>query len=120
MDVASNETLRRAAGTLHPMSRIEPTNPFHIARAYQVQAPAGARAPSIAATGPVGSIKPESGDAATPAVQRMLAGVVPGRVNFTGSEPTQASPALPMCRHPADKNAAATLLSAGRMIDVQG
>jgi len=46
--------------------------------------------------------------------------VVPGRINFTGAEPVQAGGALPMYRHPGDKNAAATALSAGRMIDIQG
>ena len=113
-------TALASVGTLSSMSRIEPTNPFHIARAYQVQSPGAMRAShATAAVAPAGSIKPQN-EAAKPAVQKMVAGVVPGRVNFTGSEPAQAGPALPMYRHPADKNAAATLLSAGRMIDVQG
>jgi hypothetical protein len=106
------------------MSRIDPTNPFHIARAYQVHPPSNTRAAASATrldeTAPVGSIKPPTTDVAKPAMQRMLAGVVPGRVSFAGSESTQVGPALPMYRHPADKNAAATSLSAGRMIDVQG
>ena len=99
--------------------RVEPTNPFHIARAYQVRPPAASVIRAAQGLEPAGLIKPQQGDARA-AVQKMVAGVVPGRVNFTGSGPTPAGPSLQMYRHPADKNAAATLLSAGRMIDVQG
>jgi hypothetical protein len=92
-----------------------PSNPFHIARAYQVMAPRAARpVAAAAATGPVASI----GTPAKPA-SKLVAAVVPGRINFAGGQPAQAGPALPMYRHPADKNAAATSLSAGRTIDVQ-
>lgn len=89
-----------------------PSNPFHIARAYQVMPPRAAQPPvQAAAAGPVATIgKPTS---------RIAAAVVPGKIDFSGSEPTQTGPALQMYRHPADKNAAATALSAGRMLDIQ-
>src|SRR5689334_20535229 len=94
-----------------------PSNPFHIARAYGVQAPMPPRpvvAPIAAESGPVGSIKPPT------ATSRLAAAVVPGKIAFSGSEPSQMGAALPMYRHPADKNAAATALTAGRTIDVEG
>jgi len=85
--------------------------------------PIAAARPVAADAPPVGSIgavrSPETSAGAT-SVGRMVAGVVPGRINFTGAEPVQAGGALPMYRHPGDKNAAATALSAGRMIDIQG
>lgn len=96
-----------------------PSNPFHIARAYQVMPPAAATRPVMGSSEPVASIgKTESAGAAN--VSRVLAGVVPGRISFAGTEPVHTGPALPMYRHPADKNAAATALTAGRMIDVEG
>jgi len=84
--------------------RITPTNPFHIARAYQAQ-----RAPQAA---------PAPGQADKPAA-RIVAGSVPGGVHFTPATAAPAGPALPFYRHPADKNAAATSVSAGRMLDIQ-
>ncbi len=83
--------------------------PFHIARAYGIQA-----APKAA---PV---------QATPAVERtsentrrLIGGVVPGKVGFAGGEAIVEG-AFAMYRHPADKNAAATSVNAGRMVDVTG
>ena len=92
--------------------RIQPTNPFHISRAYQLQPPKPA--PGAAAKGVAGSIKP-----AQPA-SRIVAGQVPGSVSFAGEQPRPAGPSLPLYRHPADKNAAATAISVGRSIDIQG
>ena len=86
--------------------RIQPTNPFHISRAYQVQAPKAAQSPVA------GSITPT-------AASRIVAAQVPGRVNFSGAEPAQTGPALPFYCHPADKNAAATAIDAGRTLDVE-
>src|SRR5689334_2874872 len=102
------------------MSGVGPTLPFHIAQAYQVQAPARpASVQPLRAADTAGAIKPAPAEPQRTSVQRMIAGVVPGGVSFAGTDPTQAGPALPMYRHPADKNAAATSLSAGRLIDVQ-
>jgi hypothetical protein len=50
----------------------------------------------------------------------MEAAVVPGRIDFSSPEPSQASAAIPKYRHPADRNAAATAIRAGRVIDVTG
>lgn len=95
-----------------------PSNPFHIARAYGVQPPSAPR-PSVRpisaeSDGTIGSIKPQT------TTSRLAAAVVPGRVQFNGAAPTDSAAAIPFYRHPADKNAAATLLSAGRTLDVNG
>lgn len=94
-----------------------PSNPFHIARAYGVQAPAAAR-PTVRPLAsepvePIATIRPQM------PTHRLAAGVVPGKVTFSGAGTLDAGPALPMYRHPADRNAAATALSAGRMLDVE-
>ncbi|MCK4872484.1 MAG: hypothetical protein KAS72_07140 [Phycisphaerales bacterium] len=49
---------------------------------------------------------------------RLVAAVVPGGVDFTGKTPQPARDALPLYRHPADRNAAATAVGVGRMIDI--
>jgi hypothetical protein len=107
-----------------------PSNPFHIARAYQVMPPRAMQpvapvrqvAPNrdTATAGAIGAQRPEASSHAAKPVGRMVAGVVPGRISFAGSEPTSAGPALPMYRHPADKNAAATAISVGRSLDIKG
>lgn len=65
---------------------------------------------------------------------RLVAGVVPGGVSFAASAgasgptgaatasalPSTPQPTLPLYRHPADKNTAATGVQAGRVIDVVG
>lgn len=53
-------------------------------------------------------------------VQRLVAAVVPGSVDFSGSVPAAAPGALPFYRNPADKNAAAVAIDAGRSLDVTG
>lgn len=54
-------------------------------------------------------------------LSRLVAGVVPGRVDFTGDTPQPSgSEALPLYRRPAERNAAATGVQAGRLIDVRG
>lgn len=90
--------------------QILPTNPVHIARAYQTLPPKG---PAPQSSDPIaGSIKPAPSS-------RIVAATVPGRVNFSGAEPAPSGPALAFYRHPADKNAAATSISAGRTLDIQ-
>ncbi len=94
--------------------RIGPTNPFHIARAYQVQAPKAAPQTQPQDAAPVaGSIKPVS------PTSRIVAGQVPGRVSFAGAQPEPSGPAIPFYRHPADKNAAATAVNAGKTLDIE-
>lgn len=102
---------------------VEPTIPFHLARAYGVQ-PARPVAPvqPVRATGHSDGSSPSvSVDPATRAGaeirERLVAAVVPGRVDFSGTEPTQT---MSLYRHPADRNAAATGVHAGRVIDVTG
>ncbi len=106
-----------------------PTNPYHIARAYGLQG-----------SGNVGPIKPVQRAVTTPVqpvqpvmrdqgagplrdsnLQKLVAGVVPGGVSFDASgEARPTGAALPFYRHPADKNAAATAVSVGRSLDIQG
>ena len=62
---------------------------------------------------------------ATGPVQRVVATVVPGKVDFSGDTPRPSTEGLPLYRHPADRNAAATGVQAGRVIvgrlvDAQG
>lgn len=104
---------------------IPQTTPAHIARAYGLS---GAES-----SGPVGRIgrqgrveavaEDRDAPSKTPGSGRQLvAGVVPGGVDFSGdaAQPAEARASLAMYRHPADKNAAATGVSVGRTLDVQG
>lgn len=105
-----------------------PSNPYHLSRIYGVKAPAptapvaniaqaGTARPANAAQGvqPVANVDRA---AASASINRLIAAVVPGRVDFSGDVP-QASPApLAFYRHPADKNAAATGVQLGRTIDL--
>ena len=112
--------------TIH--STTPPTNPYHIARAYGVQAGGtGAIKPvQRAVTTAVQPVAPVTRDAGAGALrdknlQRIVAGVVPGGVSFDANgagQPTGGT--LPLYRHPADKNAAATAVSVGRSLDVRG
>lgn len=81
---------------------------FHIAQAYRAQMPGAAQ------RGHAGGGAPAAPDRA----RSIVAGAVSGKVSFSDAEPSRESAALSMYRHPADKNAAATAVSAGRMIDV--
>lgn len=97
-----------------------PTNPFHISRAYQV--PASTRSALIT---PAEALKQTAQPGGTnsltnTATRRIVAGMVPGKIDFSGPTPQPTGAAIPMYRHPADKNAAATAINAGRVIDVEG
>jgi hypothetical protein len=90
--------------------RIEGSSiPFHIARAYGIQATP--KAAPVQAADPVERVSEN--------VRRLVSGVVPGKVSFAGAEPMPEG-AFAMYRHPADKNSAATAVNAGRMVDVTG
>lgn len=98
--------------------RIEPAIPFHIAKAYGVTIASPVRPTQEAA--PIARIQPRQQGEVAPSA-RLIAGIVPGRVDFSGDTPQPASDtAIPMYRHPADRNAAATSLQAGRSIDLRG
>jgi hypothetical protein len=107
-------------------SSIPATFPFHVAQAYgvtpkaqvsRVSAPnaAGQAAPA----GNVQATQPTPSSDLSASGKRLIAAVVPGRVDFSGDQPTQTS-SLAMYRHPADKNAAATAVNVGRSLDVAG
>ncbi|MFO0832798.1 MAG: hypothetical protein U0637_13280 [Phycisphaerales bacterium] len=53
-------------------------------------------------------------------IQRLVAAVVPGSVDFSGSTPSAAPGAMAFYRNPADRNAAAIGVEAGRSLDVTG
>ena len=77
---------------------------------------AGATAPAITPAAP----RPQS--KLPDAAQRLFAATVPGGITFddaTGT-PTPTRDAIPMYRHPADRNAAAVAIEIGRAIDVRG
>lgn len=103
------------------------TIPFRLAQAYGVKSPAQVSRIAAPAAGAVPITQTGAAqDSARPsselsdAGKRLVAGVVPGRVDFSGAEPVQSQPSLAMYRHPADKNAAATGVAVGRKLDVAG
>lgn len=53
-------------------------------------------------------------------VRGLVGAVVPGRVDFSGAEARHDPDSLPMYRHPAERNAAATGVALGRVLDVRG
>lgn len=54
-------------------------------------------------------------------ISRLVAGVVPGRIDFSGDVPRPSAPdAISLYTRPADRNAAATAVNAGRLIDIRG
>jgi len=99
---------------------------FSLARAYGVPGgPASVRPVAPAAPAPpVGRIAPASDSPPRPerpdGLDRLVAAVVPGRVNFDGpaAAPGPGEP-LPFYRHPGDRNEAATAIRLGRGLDVE-
>jgi hypothetical protein len=94
--------------------RIGPGTPSQLARAYGLPAPAPVQ--RLAPTAPMHGAETPGAKPAAP-VGRLVGAVVPGKVSFAGDVPTQEG-AIAFYRHPADKNAAATGVSAGRMVDL--
>ncbi|MCC6284028.1 MAG: hypothetical protein IT439_01815 [Phycisphaerales bacterium] len=97
------------------MDRTDPI-PFHVARAYGLAAARPAQVRSAPVNPAPGTAPARNPDA----IDRLVAAVVPGRVDFSGESPRPASAMPSLYRHPADRNAAATGVAAGRAIDVQG
>jgi hypothetical protein len=100
-----------------------PTNPYHIARAYNVAPPQPVRPQTpVDPIAPVTrSDAPSSGARKQPSnIERLIGAVVPGRIDFADDGPrhNSRSEAIPLYRHPADLNAAATTIHAGRTLDV--
>ena len=116
--------------TINPSNiSIAPTNPYHIARAYGVEAPAqlsrvggaGGAAASVSQVPTV--VAGNSGPASKlpSAAQKLVGARVAGKVDFSGDQPVQSTAGtLSFYKHPADKNAAATAVSVGRSLDVKG
>ena len=104
---------------------IPPTLPFHLARAYAAGSGKSARSLPQSALGDLGgrtdavdSVELSSGRRG---ISRLVAAKVPGLADF--APPAASSPdgsVFPMYRHPADKNAAATGVSMGKLIDLNG
>ncbi|MBL8745437.1 MAG: hypothetical protein JNK58_03680 [Phycisphaerae bacterium] len=94
-----------------------PTNPFHIARAYRISPQPRAQSASAPAfVAPAQASQPQPAS-----TSRLVAAAIPGRVEFSSDAPRPSDAAsIPMYRHPADRNAAATAVTAGRTIDIQG
>lgn len=117
-------------------STIPPSLPFHVARAYGANGGgAGGSAGGVGAVQPVSNrivttpVQPvarvgsgqESTSNAKDSTRRLVAGVVPGKVDFSADTPRPSdSSALAFYRHPADKNSAATSVQLGRSLDVSG
>jgi len=95
-----------------------PTIPHHLMKAYGV-APAAKPAP-VRSTEAIARVGAADQHSTGEAVKKLIAGVVPGGVDFSGEEPMPSAPQMAMYRHPADKNAAATSVHAGRMLDIEG
>ena len=102
------------------MTSVRPTIPFHIARAYGVAPRPASPAAQPAPTKRVSKPEMSREDAAREKLARLIAARVPGGIDFTNDEPVPSAGAIPMYRHPADRNAAATGVVAGRVIDVVG
>lgn len=103
---------------------LPPTNPYHIARAYGVQNAAGpasvGQTASVNQASGVGRVGEAAKQVLPSAAQRLVAAVVPGRVDFSGATAQASAGTLAFYRHPADKNAAATSVTLGKSLDVSG
>ncbi len=63
---------------------------------------------------------PQASAARARIVSKLVAATVPGKVDFSSDNATPSqNAAIPMYRHPADKNVAATGVWSGRAIDVE-
>lgn len=115
------------------MDRVGPTNPFHISKAYGVANPQrvapSSQTPAAFPIRP--AVRTDQVDASTAraaVAKQRISTLVAARVSELPDAPAPApaaastarTGAFPMYRHPADKNAAATAVNAGRVIDVNG
>ena len=87
--------------------------PIHIARAYGIEQAINASR----ASSPSETAASEKSLASSASARQLVAGVVSGGVDFSANQPVASAPALAMYRHPADRNAIATTIDAGRIID---
>lgn len=103
------------------MSEIPPSIPFHVGRAYGVSSPTLQRGQLtvMPARGETPQLRQAAPRLPSETVARLVAARVSGGIDFSTATPTPSAPsaALAFYRHPADKNAAATALTAGRVLD---
>jgi hypothetical protein len=97
-------------------------HPNHVARAYGVKPVARVQpAQPVTSVEPVARIDAaDAGSKTDPRLGRLVAATVPGGVSFEGGVPKPTTSAIPFYRHPADKNAAATAVNLGRVLDAKG
>lgn len=105
------------------MSQIPPTLPFRVAAAYGVPLPARAGTPES----PLVPNGTPNGASAKPAkASSLVAGRVPDSADIRGANlaamnhAAGPSGSLSFYRNPAEKNAAATGVAQGKIIDVEG
>ena len=104
------------------MDPIPASIPFHVARAYGL----GTRPATQVEPKPITEAKSASKANTAKLVAASVS--VPVRFNTVDtnvsasarSSPAQPADSFPLYRHPADKNAAATSINAGRALDTQG
>ena len=104
-------------------SGIEPAGHLRLAQAHEIHRPVRAVRIEPVAAFPLPSrspveLEPLARRGAAPKVQRVVAGRVPGSIDFSADAPRPRGPAIPMYRHPADRNVAATGVGLGRLIDL--
>jgi len=88
--------------------------PFHVAKAYGLLNSPQVRAVQMSQRlDATGNRQPNAN------LRSLVAGVVPGGIDFSGDQPTPTDSALPMYTHPADRNAAATGVQLGRVLDIK-
>ena len=104
------------------MSQIPPTLPFRVAAAYGVPRPAQAGTP-------VSPLSPEASSGASVKSSKassLVAGRVPDSADLQSAnlaamnQAASPSGSLSFYRNPAEKNAAATGVAQGKIIDVEG
>jgi hypothetical protein len=118
IDPVLTEPLRLAGSSLKVRALSEAPR---VARAdVDARASAASRLDSFQFSSPVRTTMPTADPAG--AASKMVAATVPGSVDFLADTPpiSPISGAMPMYRHPADRNAAATGVDAGRVLDIEG
>jgi hypothetical protein len=107
------------AGTPSAIGATGPTNAAPIAKIGDAVRATGVVAPSIQRGGDSVAVEARASAVAEVLSERLVAAVVPGRIDFSQEQPTQnTAGALPFYRHPADKNSAATRIAVSTKIDV--
>ncbi len=95
-----------------------PSIPFHLAKAYGVS-PTRVRPASTPGTVARIGNSPQN----DPQSNQLTAATVPGKINFdAAAKPSPAAPGgtLPFYTRPGDRNEAATVIQAGRSLDITG